>query len=126
MSDYKVDKYKFNEDVVLNKLRNHILGTYDQHYSTDKIQATEFIIDSGMGEGFCMGNIIKYATRHKNKNGAEDIKKIIHYCELLLELEYGKESKKEEPRKSVESKHPEGHYASKPMYFPDGYAKSNN
>ena len=32
MSDYKVDKYKFNEDVVLNKLKNHILGTYDQRY----------------------------------------------------------------------------------------------
>jgi len=37
---------------------------------------------------FMEGNIIKYITRHRSKNGAEDIKKIIHYCELILELEY--------------------------------------
>jgi hypothetical protein len=79
-------KYKFNEDEVLNMVKNHILGTYDQHYSTDKIQATEFIIDSGMGEGFCMGNIIKYAKRYGKKNGKnkEDLLKIIHYAVILL------------------------------------------
>jgi hypothetical protein len=38
---------------------------------------------------FIDGCIVKYASRHRSKNGAEDIKKIIHYCELLLELEYG-------------------------------------
>ena len=37
---------------------------------------------------FMEGNIVKYITRHRSKNGAEDIKKIIHYCELILELEY--------------------------------------
>jgi len=35
------------------------------------------------------GNIIKYVTRHKNKNGAQDIKKAIHYLELILALQYG-------------------------------------
>ena len=35
------------------------------------------------------GNIIKYISRHRNKNGAEDIIKIIHYAHLILELEYG-------------------------------------
>jgi hypothetical protein len=38
---------------------------------------------------FLEGNIVKYVSRHRNKNGAEDIKKIIHYAELILELEYG-------------------------------------
>ena len=38
---------------------------------------------------FCEGNIIKYISRHKLKNGAEDIKKVIHYAELILELQYG-------------------------------------
>lgn len=37
---------------------------------------------------FMEGNIVKYITRHRSKNGAEDIKKIIHYCELILELDY--------------------------------------
>jgi hypothetical protein len=33
--------------------------------------------------------VVKYVTRHKEKNGAADIRKAIHYLELLLELEYG-------------------------------------
>lgn len=33
--------------------------------------------------------VIKYVTRHASKNGAEDLRKAIHYCQLLLELEYG-------------------------------------
>ena len=33
--------------------------------------------------------ILKYISRHKKKNGAEDIRKVIHYAELILELEYG-------------------------------------
>ena len=93
------------------------------HYDLP-IQPLEYIHANNLG--YIEGNIIKYATRHKNKNGAEDIKKIIHYCELLLELEYGKESKEEKPRESLEGKHRESYSASKPMYFPDGYAKSNN
>ena len=78
--------YKFNEDEVLKKLKVYIDGTYNQHYSTDKIQATEFIIDSGMGEGFCMGNIIKYAKRYGKKAGKNDLDllKIMHYTIILL------------------------------------------
>ena len=51
------------------------------------IQPIEYITKNKLP--YIEGNIIEYATRHRNKNGAEDIKKIIHYCELLLELEYG-------------------------------------
>lgn len=56
------------------------------HYKGFAIQPIEFIQANGFD--FITGNIIKYASRHKAKNGAEDVKKIIHYCELLLELEY--------------------------------------
>ena len=78
--------YKFNEDKVLSTLKTYIDSTYDQHYSTDKIQATEFIIDSGMGEGFCLGNVIKYAKRYGKKAGKNelDLLKIIHYTIILL------------------------------------------
>ena len=79
-------EYKFNEDKILIKLQAYVDSTYEQHYSTDKIQATEFIIDSGMGEGFCMGNIIKYAKRYGKKAGRNelDLLKIIHYAIILL------------------------------------------
>ena len=43
--------------------------TYQQHYSQNKYQATEFIIDGGHGEGFCIGNIMKYAQRYGKKKG---------------------------------------------------------
>jgi hypothetical protein len=56
------------------------------HYFGE-IQPIEYIHANKLG--FIEGNVVKYITRHKSKNGAEDIRKIIHYCELLLELEYG-------------------------------------
>jgi len=58
------------------------------HYKL-AIQPIEYITKNHLS--FIDGCIVKYATRHRSKNGAEDIKKIIHYCELLLELEYGEE-----------------------------------
>lgn len=56
------------------------------HYRELTIQPIEFIHANGLG--FIEGNICKYAARHKNKNGAQDVEKIIHYAKLLLQLEY--------------------------------------
>ena len=39
--------------------------------------------------GFIEGNIVKYVSRHGTKGGADDLRKAIHYCRLLLELGYG-------------------------------------
>jgi len=40
----------------------------------------------------CESNIVKYVTRHNKKGeGKEDIKKVIHYAEMLLALEYPEE-----------------------------------
>ena len=57
------------------------------HYKDFKIMPIEYISKNNLD--FLEGNIVKYVSRHRNKNGAEDIKKIIHYAELILELEYG-------------------------------------
>lgn len=59
------------------------------HYKKLAIEPVEFIYANDIP--FMEGNCIKYLCRHKNKNGAEDIKKVIHYCQLILELEYGEE-----------------------------------
>jgi hypothetical protein len=56
-----------------------------EHYNMP-IQPTEFIFKNGIP--FIEGNIIKYVTRHRQKNGAEDILKAIHYLELILEYDY--------------------------------------
>lgn len=58
-----------------------------EHYKAMAIQPIEFITKNGLG--FCEGNAVKYVCRHRQKNGAEDIRKAIHYLELLLQLEYG-------------------------------------
>jgi Protein of unknwon function (DUF3310) len=57
-----------------------------KHYRGYAIQPIEYIVANGIG--FLAGNVIKYATRYKDKNGAEDIRKAIHYLELILEFEY--------------------------------------
>ena len=78
--------YKYNEDEALEELKEYINGTYDEHYSRNKFQATEFIIDGGHGEGFCIGNILKYAQRYGKKNGKDrkDLLKVIHYGIIAL------------------------------------------
>lgn len=57
------------------------------HYKGLKIQPIEYIHANGLD--FFQGNIVKYATRHKDKNGAQDLRKIIHYAQLAIELQYG-------------------------------------
>ena len=57
------------------------------HYKELKIQPIEYIHANSLD--FFQGNIIKYATRHKSKHGVEDLKKVIHYAQLAIELQYG-------------------------------------
>ena len=73
--------YKYNEKELLKEFSLYVDKTYEQHYSKDKFQATEFIMDGGHGEGFCIGNILKYAQRYGKKDGYNraDLLKIIHY-----------------------------------------------
>ena len=80
--------YKFNEDTNLQELKKYIDATYGEHYASDKYQATDVIIDSGHGEGFVMGNIMKYAKRYGNKAGKnrKDLLKILHYGIIMLNI----------------------------------------
>ena len=81
-------KYKYDENDNILELLKYVNSTYEQHYSKNKFQATEFIIDGGHGEGFCIGNIMKYAQRYGNKNGynRQDLLKVIHYALILLHV----------------------------------------
>lgn len=53
------------------------------HYKDMKIQPITFIVENDIS--YREGNAIKYICRHKNKNGVEDIKKAIHYLEMIKE-----------------------------------------
>ena len=76
----KID-YKYNEGKTLAELK----------------EATEFIIDGGHGEGFCIGNIMKYAQRYGKKDGKNrrDLLKVIHYGIIALYINEMEESENE-------------------------------
>jgi len=78
--------YKYNEGELINEFQQYVDATYSEHYSLNKYQATEFIIDAGHGDGFCIGNVMKYAQRYGKKDGynRKDLMKVLHYA--LIEL----------------------------------------
>jgi hypothetical protein len=55
------------------------------HYKKLKIQPVEYIHANEIG--YMEGNVIKYVSRWKEKNGIKDLEKAKHYLELLIELE---------------------------------------
>lgn len=78
---------KYNEDALLDELRDYVTSTYGQHYSSgnDSIQTLDLIEACGDAEAFCRSNILKYASRYDKKGTARrDIIKILHYALLLL------------------------------------------
>lgn len=78
--------YKYSEDRIFKEVKEYVDKTYGQHYSQNKFQSSEFIMDSGHGEGFCIGNIMKYAQRYGKKNGynRDDLMKVVHYAIMAL------------------------------------------
>ena len=55
------------------------------HYKKLKIQPIEYIHANNIP--FPEGNVIKYVTRWRDKNGIKDLEKAKHYIDLLIELE---------------------------------------
>lgn len=77
------------------------LQTGGDHYKKMAIQPTEYIISNNLT--FAEGNVIKYVSRHKVKGKSEDIRKAIHYLQLILKHEYGMAFAAEEhPRGTTE------------------------
>ncbi len=92
--------YKFREQELIEEFQKYIDSTYEQHYSQNKFQSTEVIIDRGHGTGFCMGNVDKYTNRYGKKgnhtDARKDLMKILHYALIQLYVH------DEEKRKAVE------------------------
>ena len=55
------------------------------HYSRYNVQPIDFIIDNNLD--WCEANVVKYITRWRDKNGIEDLRKAMHYIQLLIERE---------------------------------------
>lgn len=66
----------------MNPLDKQVQGN---HYKDLKIQPVEYIHANNIP--YFEGNVIKYVTRWRSKNGVADLEKAKHYIELLIELE---------------------------------------
>ena len=116
--------YKYNEGALIQELQSYIDETYGQHYSQNKYQATEFIIDGGHGMGFCIGNILKYAQRYGKKDGTnrKDLLKVLHYAIIALYVhDIGEQEAEEEQVRQYEQF--EGDIAEETSV--DGYAEDD-
>lgn len=76
---------KWSEDKFEPKPKSSTLGMQvgGDHYRSLPIQPVEFILANDLG--FCEGNIVKYTCRYKQKGGVEDLKKVIHYAQMLID-----------------------------------------
>ena len=55
------------------------------HYKHMRIQPLEFCVANRLGP--CESAIIKYVSRWREKGGYEDLRKIKHYVDLLMEFD---------------------------------------
>lgn len=76
--------------------QNHDAVNHPSHYTAGGIECIEALKAATTRltgiEAVCTANAIKYLWRWKDKNGSEDIRKAIWYCERLLK-EIGDERK---------------------------------
>lgn len=69
------------EPIELSVLNKQVGG---DHYKQD-IQPVEYIKANNLD--FFEGSVVKYITRWRKKGGVEDLKKAVHYLEMLIEFE---------------------------------------
>ena len=80
--------FQFKEGALIEQLLTYVRKTSDGHYSKNKFQSTEFIVDCDHGMGFALGNVLKYAQRYGKKDGynRKDLLKILHYALIALDV----------------------------------------
>lgn len=59
------------------------------HYAELPIQPAEFCQANGLR--YCESAVVRYVSRHRQKGGAQDLRKAIHCLQMLLAMEYGEE-----------------------------------
>ena len=82
---------KYNEENILNEIKEYIKGTYGQHYAQVKegVQVQDLLRSCNIDKDFCQANAIKYLARFGKKDGRnrKDLLKAVHYIVLLMDSE---------------------------------------
>jgi len=76
-----------------HKIKANEYQVAGSHYSANAIQPWDYIVANGLG--YLEGNIIKYTTRWRRKGGIQDLEKVIHYAQKLIEVETVRKLKEE-------------------------------
>ena len=79
---------KYNEDMILELIKDYIRNTYGEHYSTTEegFQVMDILRNLEIDKDFCQANAIKYLMRYGKKQGhnEKDLFKAVHYIVLLI------------------------------------------
>lgn len=65
------------------------------HYKEGGLEPVDLMMSKGVIEDFCIGNMIKYATRFKVTRNIDDLKKVADYAHILAGYEANKASVQE-------------------------------
>ena len=71
-----------NQPVMRDRANEQQIG--GAHYATKAIQPWDFIIANNLG--YLEGNVVKYVSRWKDKDGVQDLKKAKNYLQKLIEV----------------------------------------
>ena len=55
------------------------------HYASSEIEPIDYIIANKLS--YCEGNVVKYITRWRHKNGIQDLKKAKQYIDFIIDKE---------------------------------------
>ena len=82
--------FKYDEDKILEEMKEYIAGTYSEHYGDQNIQIQDVFSQMNIAEAFCRGAAMKYLFRFGKKEGKnpKDILKCMHYLCLLYHYSF--------------------------------------
>lgn len=81
------------ENAEMNNAEDKV--NHPSHYTTGEIEVINYIRDKlGCREftGYCIGNVMKYISRWRHKDGAQDLEKAKVYLQWAIESAYKEES----------------------------------
>jgi hypothetical protein len=89
-------QWKYNEDKILDDLKEYLASTYGEHYKTETtdIECFDAWIALGDSGPTFRNTAIKYLWRYGKKAGSnkKDLLKALHYIILMLHVEHYKDA----------------------------------
>ena len=82
--------FQYDEDKILEEVKEYITGTYSEHYGDQNIQIQDVFSQMDIAEDFTRGAAMKYLFRFGKKEGKnkKDLLKCIHYVCLLYHYSF--------------------------------------